>query len=300
MAQFSIYLTYPIPVFAPIYIAKEKGFFKEYGLDVSVEFPGEGHFDPFAAGTTPFGRGINAAIRLRARRGVDVKIIMELANMGGHFLLARPEIKSLEEIKGKRIGVHPGSSTEFDLRTFLRLVNLSLIDVILAQAGFADEKVDHFLKGEVDAILAHYDTVIRLRGQQPSLHLLGENLEIAGQGMFTSPRMIREQPDVVKGFIKAMIKAIDWAKTQRDEAIEVLLKTCTHIKDPKEVVGVYDLYVKKWNADISVNTLKNMLQSHYESYGDRKIEPEEILDLSMLQAARAELRQEGYRGKLGT
>jgi len=298
MVQFSIYLPYPIPVFAPVYAAKEKGFFKEYGLDGNYEFPGEEHSEPFAAGKTPFGRGINAAIRLQSR-GVDVKIVMEISRMGGHFLLARPEIKSLEAIKGKRIGVHPGRSTEFDLRTFLRLVNLSLTDVILAGAGFADEKVDPFLKGEVDAILAHYDTVIRLRGQNPSLHLLGENLRIAGQGLFTSSRMVREQPEVVKGFIKAMIKAIDWVKTQRDETVEMLLKICTHIKDPKEVIGTYDLYVKLWSADVSLDTLKNVLQSHYESYGDRKIEPEEILDLSLMQAARAELRQEGYQGKLG-
>src|ERR1051326_6707898 len=109
------------PGFLPTVVAEKKGFFAKYGINsehirislaVAMNALGTGDLDY----AVTLAQGVSAAIQ-----GVPVKLVMMTQDKLTFFLLARPEIKNVTDLKGKIIGIsYPGSSTHLVATMMLR------------------------------------------------------------------------------------------------------------------------------------------------------------------------------------
>jgi NitT/TauT family transport system substrate-binding protein len=123
----------------PLFVPEAAGLFKKHGLDVDLVFieGGSRSVTALVSGQTPIIGGNPSAIALVGSRGSDVVMIASMTNTLPYFMVARPEIKTKEDLKGKRVAVSRfGSASDFVTR--MALGGLGLVpdkDVAIVQVG---------------------------------------------------------------------------------------------------------------------------------------------------------------------
>ena len=108
---------------APYWIAKEAGLFKKYGLDAELIFINGSTrgIQSLIAGDLDFAGAVGTSAINGRLAGGDVLIVDSLVNTLPYYILARPEIKSPEDLKGRILATHiPGTSADFAVRLALR------------------------------------------------------------------------------------------------------------------------------------------------------------------------------------
>lgn len=146
----------PWPGSAPLYVAHEKGYFREEGLDVTFHSYISGHLgldavlsakaDLATVGDTPIAR---AAIE-----GKPVMVISTLCDVDRAIVIvARRDrgISAAKDLVGKKVGVVKGTTADFFLNIFLTTSYISPRDVRIINLA-ADDVVDALVRGEVDAV----------------------------------------------------------------------------------------------------------------------------------------------------
>src|ERR1700722_4511874 len=130
----SLRLSYtPFAAHIPIYVAKAKGYYEEAGLDVNI-LPGRG--STFAAmtvgaGKEEFGVADPASIIAARAKGVPVIAIENLQQDNGVALIATEKsgITKVEDLKGRNVGILPGSTTTIFLQALAKMHGLTMNDV---------------------------------------------------------------------------------------------------------------------------------------------------------------------------
>src|ERR1043165_1445827 len=107
--------------YLPAYVAKAKGMFRDEGLDVEliVMLGGRSGVQALAGGGVHFVMQIGATLPA-IWGGADFKIVAQMLNMLPFSLMVRPEIRRLEELRGKRIGLSVGTTTQALVHELLR------------------------------------------------------------------------------------------------------------------------------------------------------------------------------------
>ena len=210
----------------PLYIAQEKGFFKDLGIDVKVKV-----FDTVAQGFPAFTSGqldglapvTSEAVTL-ASKGVDFKIVtVEDTSVGADVILARNSIKSIKDFKGKKIAVELGGIGHFFLLQILAEAGLTGKDVTLintppdaAAAAFQAGKVEiaySYSPFSDKAIAAQKDgRVIYSSKQMPTA--------IADLYIFSS-KFVQANPKAIAAFVEGNLKGVEFLKTNRKEGLEI-------------------------------------------------------------------------------
>ncbi len=210
----------------PLYIAQEKGFFKDLGLDLQIKV-----FDTVAQGFPAFTTGqINGlapvtseAVTLAAK-GVDFKVVtVEDTSLGADAILARNSIGSIKDFKGKKIAVELGGIGHFFLLQILAEAGLTGKDVTLVNTP-PDAAAAAFQAGKVEiaysyspfsdkAIAAQKDgRVIYSSKQMPTA--------IADLYIFNS-KFIQENPKAIAAFVEGNLKGVEFLNTNRKEGLEI-------------------------------------------------------------------------------
>ena len=98
--------------YLPAYLGQTNGFFKEEALEVEliVMRGARSGVQALLGGDVQFGLALGAAFSA-IWSGADLKIVAQMTNMLPFSLIVRPEIKRVEDLKGKRIGASVGSTT---------------------------------------------------------------------------------------------------------------------------------------------------------------------------------------------
>ena len=210
----------------PLYIAQEKGFFKDLGLEVKIKV-----FDTVAQAFPAFTSGqldglapvTSEAVTLAAK-GVDFKIVtVEDTSVGADVILARNSIKSIKDFKGNKIAVELGGIGHFFLLQILAEAGLTGKDVTLintppdaAAAAFQAGKVDiaySYSPFSDKAIAAQKDgRVIYSSKQMPTA--------IADLYIFGS-KFVQANPKAITAFVEGNLKGVDFLKTNRKEGLEI-------------------------------------------------------------------------------
>jgi len=218
------------------WIAVDKGLFAKYDLDVELIYvAGSQAMQSLLGGTTPIGlQGIEPVFRVNAH-GNDTVMILGLTTKPPFSIIVRPEIKDYRELKGKGMGItRYGSSTDMLLR------------LTLEKWGFRPEiDVPILQMGGVPPILAGMQSK-RIYGGPLSLPTLArakqegyrELADVADlvpdyqvAGIVTRRAFIKQNGDVVRGFIKAIIEATATFKNEPATARKVM-KERLKIDDP--------------------------------------------------------------------
>jgi len=279
-------------------VADKKGYFREEGLDpeiigmrppVSITALASGDIDY----TTVFGSVVRAAVR-----GLPVRVVASFIDGSTHALIARPEFKSVKDLRGKTMGVGSyGASDDIAGRMMVKHYGvdpdkqMKIVALGPDRARFAALK-----EGIVDAavIAPPADS----EGRKAGFNILARAYEIFTfpfVGLGTSTRKLAEKPDEVKRTLRAFIRANRFIRDNREESIQIL--TAWGRTDRNSATAAYDAAVKVFNTDgtIPESGLRLVLdQARSEANLTREVAVGEVADLLLLREAQKEL---GIKGK---
>jgi NitT/TauT family transport system substrate-binding protein len=209
----------------PIEIASRKGFFRDEGLAV-LNITMRANIAVNALLT----RGIDYAtpstsIVKAAASGLPVKLIAVLMERPDYFLIAKKEIRSIKELKGKKIAIGSfGAAADLALRMALLREELDPDkDVIRLQMGGAGARYGSLAAGAVDAtILSLPFNLEAEKAGFKNLSWLGERFEMPLSGLAVRDESIQKNSRQIVAMSRAMLRAIAYAKTHAEESSRVL------------------------------------------------------------------------------
>ena len=200
----------------PVWVAKESRIFAKHGLDPEVIMIQAGALTTLAiiSGELQFS-GAGAASVLAARiKGSDIALVACPADSDLVYLMARPEIKTTAELKGKSSAVtRLGSTTHFYLRSALKYAGLNPEkDVTILQLG--SEYAAALETGRIAAAALPFDLALPYlqRGWPLLLDLSKTDFVYPASCVVSSRAFIKQNPDTVESFLKAYIEAIHLMK----------------------------------------------------------------------------------------
>ena len=279
--------------FVPLPLGEKRGFFKEEGIQgefirirpaisSAAMISGELDYD------TVLGNGIGAAIR-----GLPVKVVACYLPATPIALIARPEFKSIPELKGKAIGLNTfGGTLESIARLMVKHSGLDPDkDVKFLATGTVDSRFASMKQGLTAATLG--SPPLDFLGRRLGFVVLARAQELfnfPASGLVASVKKIKEAPDEVKRVIKAGIKANRYIHQNRDGTIQVMMEW---LKINKEIAtATYDSVANAFNEDGSLPEKGLRLaidEAKRIGKVDRDVAFSEVADLSILREAQREL-----------
>src|SRR6266498_4650723 len=287
----------------PFRVAITKGFFKDQGLTLEPIFVRGGPIAITAliSGNVDFASigGAQAAIRSNAR-GLDLQIIASLSNYTNYTLLGSKETKSVEDLRGKIVGVTgAGAFSDFAIRIYLKRHSLDPDrDVTLRAIGGTALRAIALERGVVSAApFSAEDTVRLLDKGFPMIVNLNEALRIPQSVFVTRGEVLQKYPETTKRFLKAVITGMQFAKHNKQEAIKTGFAAGLQ-GDPDVVNRAYDLFSPGYATDLSVaqDGIQIMLDEDIRAgVVDKKFTLDRVINDRILKQAQQELKAEGKR-----
>ncbi|WP_167859729.1 aliphatic sulfonate ABC transporter substrate-binding protein [Paenibacillus cymbidii] len=216
----------------PIVLGEEKGYFKEYGLEVNaVKFlSGPPEFQAMAA------RDIDIAVigpgaTFLAAQGQGKIIALTSLGFGDRVLATKKSgIKAFKDLKGKTVGTPKGTSGEMILNLGLEKAGLSPSDVNVVNMDVAGA-VSAFVANKVDAVAiwSPYTDEIEKQVGKDNFVEVGGSKSFYPDYVFpgawvVQPKFLEEKRDVVERFFKAWVKANDYHIKNLDESVKLVAK----------------------------------------------------------------------------
>jgi NitT/TauT family transport system substrate-binding protein len=285
----------------PFRVAIAKNFFKDQGLTLEPIFVRGGPIaiTALVSGNVDFASigGAQAAIRSNAR-GIDLQIIASLSNYTNYTLLGSKEVKSVEDLRGKIIGVTgAGAFSDFAIRIYFKRHNLDPDkDVTLRAIGGTALRAIALEKGVISAApFSAEDTVRLLDKGFPMIVNLNEALRIPQSVFVTRGEVLQKYPETTKRFLKAVILGLQFAKHNKQEAIKTGF--AAGLQGDLDVVNrSYDLFSPGYAADLSVaqDGIQIMLDEDIRAgVVDKKFTLDRVINDRILKQAQQELKAEG-------
>ena len=231
--RYSIWVGY-----GPLFLAQEKGFFKEENVEVqlvNVEDPKEGFF-AMAAGRLDGVVSTIDTMVLYLKTGKEFQYVLALDDsVGGDGIVARKEIKSIRDLRGKRVAVHEGSVSQFFLSVLLREAGLSEKDVRVVNMTPGDAGAA-FVAGRVDAAVT-WEPWLSKGKAAPHGHLLIDSAQTPGlitDVLVFRRDVVESRPREIQGVVDAWSKAVtQWERNPGESNAIMARAVGDWLKDPK-------------------------------------------------------------------
>ena len=279
-----------------IWVGKDAGLFKRYGLDAELIFFRGGQLatQALVAGDPPI---VNIGTVVQAGlQGHDTVLIASSENAYAYSVVARPSLGKVEQLKGKKLGVSGfGSASHNAALILLRRLNLEPNkDVTIIVAGATVERLAAIDAGRIDATLLTPSEIPRAKkqGLVEVFDMMDLGLEIQGNGFATTRSFIKGQRDIVKSALKGYVEAINYIQTNKDESKKIIAKYM-RTNDPEIPDVAVGWFVKRVPKK-PYPTLKG-IQFLLDEFAPqlpqaKNAKPEQFVDLSLLQ----DLEKEGF------
>jgi NitT/TauT family transport system substrate-binding protein len=211
--------------YLPLFVAIHRGFFKDENIDIQTPMmlPQLAH-NALLSGEVDYHGVADSALRLAAR-GAPLKSIFFGATRPNYFLMAKPQIRSVGELRGKYIGMARfGDTVELAARIALSREGLDLQrDTVPIMIGFPATRVAALSVGSVDATIAvPPDNVLLRRKGFRELLFLGDAVEFPSNGYATSDRQLAEKRDLTKRMLRGLYRGLTFARVRVDESIQII------------------------------------------------------------------------------
>lgn len=246
----------------PVWIAKEKGIFGKHRLDVQLLLieSGTTSIQALVAGETQIAQLGGGVILSSGLAGSDVVSIAGLENRSAFSLITQKEIKTPEQLKGKKLAISRfGSASDLAARLILQRLGLTPDkEVTLLQVGGTSTRLAAMTKGSVEAAVITPEFYIL--GKKAGFNTLADPLSVKidfpQNAIATSRSFLKAQPETVSQYLKATVEAIHYFKTNRDETVRILSKYLK-IQDRDALAEIYDLY-QNVLAPLPLSTVEGM------------------------------------------
>src|SRR3989338_2671524 len=255
-----------------VWVTKEAALFEKHGLNVEMIY---------IAGSSKIVQAILA--------GADLVMLAGPNHRPGQKLMVKPEIKSREGLKGKKLGVTRfGTSDDFLLRYILNQWGIQPDrEVALIQMGGSQEVLAGLSSRAIDGGMI--SSPLNLRALKLGFEMLVDlsaiGVDYQGAGVVTTRSYVREYPDVVRRYLKAYVEGLHRFKTDRDFSLKVLAKY-SRIGERDMLEETYNHYAVKVMPRAPYPTMKGIRlvldEIGARSPKAREIAPDSLVDLSYL------------------
>ena len=199
--------------------------------------------------TTALGSTMRAGVR-----GLPLRVVMTIADKPLFALMVRPGINSVEELKGKLLGISSfGASSDTLGRAILRRYKLiPNQDVKILALGGGTNRLAAMKSGAIDAALieAPYNVMLERDGFHKIL-FVGDLIPSPLAGFGTTLEKIRKQPDEIQRLVRATLRGIQYAKTNKQESVKAIMKWAE--MDQPIAEGSFDMAVTSWSNNGAAN-----------------------------------------------
>jgi NitT/TauT family transport system substrate-binding protein len=279
----------------PLEMAIRKGFFRDEGLDV-LNITMRANIAVNALLT----RGIDYAtpstsIVKGATTGLSVKLVSVLMERPDYFLIARREIGSIKQLKGKRIAIGSfGAAADLALKVALAREGMDPDrDVVRLQIGGAGSRYAALASGTVDAtILSLPFNLDAERAGYRNLSWLGERFEMPLSGLAVRDETIHKNPRQLLSVMRAVLRAIAYAKSHGEESARIL---ADWIKVERELATKsFEVGKNSWpdTAIASDASIKNVVdQTLAETKAPAPVSLDRVRDWSFAERAKKDLER---------
>jgi NitT/TauT family transport system substrate-binding protein len=226
----------------PAWMAKESGIFARNGLDVQIVYFRGGTITAMAliARETPISQVSGPPIVSAALKGADAVMVAAGNVVSEYWLMSKPDVKTGAQLKGGSVAIATfGGLSDSLSRVALQKLGLNPAkDVTLVQIGTIPERLSALESGKVQAAMLNAPD--NFRAQKRGLYKLAEvRLPYQGIGVGTTRTFIRDNPDVVRRYVKSQVEAVHRLTTDREAGIRVLGKYL-NIPDREILERAYD------------------------------------------------------------
>jgi NitT/TauT family transport system substrate-binding protein len=199
--------------FAPFYVAAEKGYFREEGIDLAFDYKFE--TDGVAlvgAGEIPFALVSGEQVPLARAQGLPVVYAMAWWNAYPVAVMAMKAsgIQTVQDLKGKKVGIPALSGASYvGFRALLNAEGMKEADLQLNVINYT--QVESLVGGQVDAavVYANNEPVqMRARGYEVNVVRVADFVNLASNGLLTNEKTLKENPDLARAMIRAILHGI--------------------------------------------------------------------------------------------
>lgn len=234
----------------PVVIAMRKGFFNDEGLDIQkIQIQPQIGVKALVSGDIDYFLAWGSTLRAAAT-GVPLKVVVGMASRPLHILIARPEIKSAKDFRGKIFGVDSFAGTvDYLTRTAARHYGLEPDkDIKIIVAGPSPTRFAALKAGSIDATAI--DVAFAVKAEEEGLSrllYLGDIIELPISGVGVTDEKIARNREQVKKVIRATIRGTRFMKQNRAEAIRML---SDYLKiTPGQAAKTYDTSIRAFTDD---------------------------------------------------
>jgi NitT/TauT family transport system substrate-binding protein len=281
--------------YLPLFVALNRGFFKDENLDVEVVLmlPDLAHNALFQ-GEIDYHGAADSALRLAAK-GAPIKTIFFGAALPNYFLMSAPAIHSVAELKGKYIGVSRfGSATDLAARVALAKNGLDpQRDAVVIMIGLSATRNAALVSSSIAATIANPPDNVLLRQKGfNELLFLGDAIELPGNGIATVEKKLKAEREQVKRMLRALYRGLLFAREKAAETVGIVEREWR--LDPAVAKESYASVVRSMSKDgaASAAGMKvhvDMIRRTEKGMGE--IPLDKIVDFRIIQ----EIRREGVR-----
>jgi ABC-type nitrate/sulfonate/bicarbonate transport system substrate-binding protein len=274
-----------------LWVAHDAGLFAREGLeDQMILIPsGSQLAQVVVAGEVDIAALNGSSAMAAGLQGADIKIVGNTTNKLIFSIYVRPEIKTVEGLKGKKIGVTRfGSATDIAARFALRKYNFDpQKDVTILQMGAMSSIMGGLQGGSIDAGLVSPPTLFAVEklGFKELVNITDMDLAFPNPSLIVQGGIMRRKPDLVDRFMRAYARGIHRARTDRELTFKSIAKY-TKIEDSMLLQKAYDLYVGKVLEKapyINMTGMQNALDDLAKTTpAARGAKPEQFIDLRFL------------------
>src|SRR6266496_2777830 len=198
----------------PLWIAKEQGIFRKYGIDAELVFIIAGRaMQAMLAGQVPVGLVGATHVINAVTAGGDLVMILGLQNTLDYLFIARPNIRSAEELKGKKVAIGTPSGSA-SLATYVALDYLGLNprrdQIVFLGVGGVPERLGALRAGSVEAtsLSPEFGQVVVSEGYRILLNTSKENVPFQSSGLVVPRSLMKTNPQLVENVAKATVEGV--------------------------------------------------------------------------------------------
>ena len=236
--------------YTPIWVAHDAGYFAKEGLqdDIILIPSGTQLAQVTVAGEIDIGSMNGSSAIAAALQGFDLKIIGNSGNKMVFSLYVRPEFKTVESIKGKKIGITRfGSAPDISIRYALKKYNINPEkDLTLIQLGFMATVAAGLQGGSIEGGVVSPPTqfAVEKAGFKELISITDMDFAFPNPALVAVGSIIKTRPDVINRFMRAYTRGVHRARTDREFTYKSLAKY-TKIQDTVVLQKAYDFYMSK-------------------------------------------------------
>ncbi len=266
----------PNPVFGLMYVAEEKGYFEEEGLEVT--------YNKFSTGRDALNDAIlkNSDIAMvyeaptvrRIYQKDPVSIISTLHYSTKNAAIVGKKdkgIQSVSNLEGKKVGVVKGTAEEFFFFSFLTSQGIKLSDVTLVNGEFTD-MIKYLRDGKTDAVVATNPYLFEIRQE------FGDSISIFQSEIYTESSLLAGNTEVIKSkkeafirLLRALLRAEQLYESNPEEALQAVIVTLPQFSEDS-IRGTRAEYVPKLKLDNVLLTVLNLEGQWFKDNGIYKTE----------------------------